>query len=67
LLRRLVHRGLGKDDLRFEQEDMQTCRDAAAAVDRRDEQALTQVNHRQAALFDGAQTVPNTMHSRVPT
>lgn len=67
LLRRLVHRGLGKADWRVEQEDMQTCRDAAAAAGRREEQALTQVNQRQAAMFESAQTVLKAVHSLFPS
>jgi hypothetical protein len=67
LLRRLVHRGLGKADWRFDQEDMQSCRVAAAAAGRRDEQALTQVNQRQAAMFESGQTVRKTAHSLFPS
>jgi hypothetical protein len=67
LLRRLVHRGLGKADWRVDQEDMQTCRDAAAAAGRREEQALTQVNQRQAAMFESAQNVLKAVHSLFPS
>jgi len=67
LLRRLVHCGLGKADWRFEQEEMQSCRGAAAAAGRRDEQALTQVNQRQAAMFETAQTVLNAVRSLFPS
>jgi len=45
---------------------MQTCRDAAAAAGRRKGQALTQVNQRQAATFESAQTVLKAVHSLFP-